>query len=58
MGYRFAGIAIVALLAIMTMATGSEVTAFQAYTARYTAGQLVQFHVEATLSGVTVTIAG
>lgn len=54
----FGWILVVALFAVMTVATGGEVTAFQTNTARHTARQLEQLHVETTFASMTVAIAG
>lgn len=57
MGLRFGGITIVALFAVVTMATGRGVSAFQADATRHATGQLKQFHVEATAARVSIAVA-
>lgn len=56
-GLRLCRIAIVALLTVVTMATGCGVSAFQADATRHATGQLEEFHVEATPASVFVAVA-
>lgn len=52
------GVAVVALLAVVAVAAGRVVAAFEAHAAADAARQLEQFHVEATAPSVQIAIAG
>jgi len=53
----FVAVAIEAFLAVVAVASVGVVPALDADAAADVAGQLVQFHVEATLTGVLVALA-
>lgn len=57
MGYWFGGVAVVALLAVVAVAAGSEMPAFQAYATTYSSRQFVQLHVESAFLRVLVAVA-
>lgn len=51
-------VSVVTLLAVVAMASRCVVTTVETDTAASPAGQLIQLHVEATASGMQVTVAG
>lgn len=57
-GNRFGWITVKAFLTEVTMASGCCVPTIQANSTRYTARQLVQFHVEAAAASVPIAVAG
>lgn len=52
------GVSVVTFLAVMTVASGSVVTALKTHASAFSSGQFVQFHVEATSTGVKVALTG
>lgn len=54
----FGWVAIVSLLAVVTMPSCREVAALEAHAAGNTTGQFVQFHVESTAPRVLIALAG
>lgn len=57
-GYGPGGVAVEAFLAVVAVAAGGVVAAAVTHAAAHPPRQLIQFHVEATLAGVQVTVAG
>lgn len=56
-GDGLGGVSVVALPAVVAVAAGGEVAAFEAHAARLAARQFVQLHVEAAAAGVIVAVA-
>lgn len=58
MGDQFGGVPVESLLAVVTVSARGRVATVHADTARDSAGQLEEFHVEATPPRVFVAVAG
>lgn len=57
MGDEFSGVAVVALLAVVAVAAGRVVPAFEAHAPAHATRQLEQLHVEPATPGVQIALA-